>query len=358
MYRLSLSRIYSSIRPSRALTHIYAPTHLLSRNLCIPTSPGPPKIKTKSGVRKKAKTIRKVEKGSHGEEMLLGMYDGIPGIPPEDRKTVHAVCSADHYDLAALFAHYSDEYETCHMYGGEVLRFSHMDGKECFVFEMGAFVAWNTDWKEFTSIREELRRFEVSPVAECEFEEIDYALVGEREHSVFIPQAESLMLIGGAQSEQNISLDQLAFSHGIANSVKLAVLEAQMDNFLESIKDVPETLKRGHRISFTRTDALSKLGELLQYRSVLNFHSGLSETPDLYWNYGTLEGHFSAISDELDIKKRVDTLNKKLDYANDIAELLKDYLSEKHSLSLEWCIIGLIAVEVAFELLHFAERAL
>jgi uncharacterized Rmd1/YagE family protein len=49
----------------------------------------------------------------------------------------------------------------------------------------------------------------------------------------------------------------------------------------------------------------------------------------------------------------VNTINKNLDYAKDIAELLREYLTERHSLSLEWCIIVLIAIEVVFGLPQF-----
>ena len=46
-------------------------------------------------------------------------------------------------------------------------------------------------------------------------------------------------------------------------------------------------------------------------------------------------------------------LNKKLDYANELSSVLREHLSEQHSLKLEWGIIVLIAVEVAFETLHW-----
>ena len=164
------------------------------------------------------------------------------------------------------------------------------------------------------------------------------------------------MIIGGKQSIRNIYLDKLAVSHGIAYSVKLSILENQLDIFIDSIKHLPIVLKNGQRIKLTRTEALSKLGELLQFRAVLNLHSGIIETPDIYWNYTVLEEHYRSTTNEFDIKQRIESLNCKLDYANDIAELLKDYLSERHSLKLEWAIIVLIALEVGFELLHFGER--
>ena len=49
---------------------------------------------------------------------------------------------------------------------------------------------------------------------------------------------------------------------------------------------------------------------------------------------------------------RIRTLNQKMDYAQEIASILRQTLSEKHSIHLEWIIIILIAVEVAFGVRH------
>ena len=54
----------------------------------------------------------------------------------------------------------------------------------------------------------------------------------------------------------------------------------------------------------------------------------------------------------LDVGIRIKLLNEKMDYAGEIAEVLRERLSEKHGLFLEWMIIVLIAVEVGFEVLR------
>ena len=49
---------------------------------------------------------------------------------------------------------------------------------------------------------------------------------------------------------------------------------------------------------------------------------------------------------------RIKVLNEKMDYAAEIASVLRERLSEKHGLFLEWTIIVLIAIEVGFEILR------
>jgi len=50
------------------------------------------------------------------------------------------------------------------------------------------------------------------------------------------------------------------------------------------------------------------------------------------------------------VNVRIKTLNQKMDYAQEIASILRETLREAHSTYLEWIIIVLIAVEVGFEL--------
>lgn len=50
----------------------------------------------------------------------------------------------------------------------------------------------------------------------------------------------------------------------------------------------------------------------------------------------------------LDTNVRIKVLNEKMDYAQEIASVLRQQLSERHGVRLEWIIIALITVEVGF----------
>jgi len=109
---------------------------------------------------------------------------------------------------------------------------------------------------------------------------------------------------------------------------------------------------------------LKQIGELLYFRGKLNLHSEvrcrasgavglrtlsernpprvwwqrecgqLLETPDFYWSEALLEELYHMMSRTLDVNHRISILNKKLDYANELVGVLRDHLSEKHSLKL------------------------
>lgn len=149
---------------------------------------------------------------------------------------------------------------------------------------------------------------------------------------------------------------KLAYSSGLARSVKLACLEVKLETHLNKNKGVPELLLRGRKLPFGRAVILQNLGELFSLRASLNLNSEMLDSPDFCWSSQKMEEYFDRISRNLDVRPRIAIFNKRLDYANEVAEVLRNHLHEQHSLKLEWCIIILISVEIAFECLHYAEK--
>lgn len=79
--------------------------------------------------------------------------------------------------------------------------------------------------------------------------------------------------------------------------------------------------------------------------------------PDFYWDRPGLERLFTDMCDKnLDIPARMDTINEQLTYSNELADILRNYISQRHSSNLEQIIILLICVEVIFETLHWLDR--
>ncbi|KAF3932887.1 hypothetical protein ABW19_dt0205078 [Dactylella cylindrospora] len=153
-----------------------------------------------------------------------------------------------------------------------------------------------------------------------------------------------------------IVLAKIAFSSGLARSTKLAVLEETLQSYIESTSHIPVLLSQGSRLPFTRNFILRKTGELLSFRARLNLYSELTDNlPDIFWDSRRelgLEGYYESVGRELDVGVRIRQLNEKLDYASEMAAVLRERLSERHGLVLEWMIIILITIEVGFEILH------
>jgi required for meiotic nuclear division protein 1 len=239
---------------------------------------------------------------------------------------------------------------------------------DIFVFPSGTVVTWALPegFTSYFATRTLVAAAENAHVDLLETEDLDYVEDPSREHSIirgdtFILGTKPSM-VPEIQSEESQAVDtvltKIAFSSGFARSTKLAVLETSLSKYLSSTAQIPTLLSRGSRLplSISRSFILRKTGQLLSLRAQLNLYSELTDSlPDLFWDSRHelgLEGVYDQVGRALDVGIRIKVLNEKMDYASEIAGVLRERLSEKHGLFLEWTIITLIAIEVGFEILR------
>ncbi|KAJ6033560.1 hypothetical protein N7499_009835, partial [Penicillium canescens] len=238
---------------------------------------------------------------------------------------------------------------------------------DVFVFPSGTVVAWSLPegFTSFLATQTLLPAAEGAHVDELETEDLEFVEDPNRENSVI--KGDTIILgtnpghsdaEGPLVAQQSIDtvLTKVAFSSGLARSTKLAVLESLLSNYFESTRPIPTLLSKGSRLPFTRDFILRKTGQLLSVRAQLNLYSELTDSlPDIFWDSRHelgLEGYYEQAGRALDVGIRIKLLNEKMDYAQEIASVLRERLSETHGLRLEWIIILLIAVEVGFEVLR------
>ncbi|RDI84003.1 hypothetical protein Vi05172_g6027 [Venturia inaequalis] len=284
----------------------------------------------------------------------------------------------------------------------------HQEHGDLFIFPSGTIVAWNVPERIALRLIERV----LPPAAvnshsgslQMETEDLEYIADATKDRSTIIGDT----IILGTKSESRLASEQsstpsptsgdpsaltepsladiespelstvlakIAFSSGLARSTKLAVLERLTEAYFSSTRTIPtilsqgtplpisrpillrkacETMGLGSRLPFSRPFMLRKTGELLSIRAQLNLYSELTDSlPDLFWDSKHelgLEDYYSHVGKALDVGVRIKVLNDKLDYAQEIASVLRETLIERHNLRLEWIIIILIAIEVVFEL--------
>lgn len=154
------------------------------------------------------------------------------------------------------------------------------------------------------------------------------------------------------RGKEEITFAKIAFSSGLARSTKLAKLEAMLGDYIESTRSVPIMMSQGHKMPLKRRMVMRRTGQLLQLRALLNHYSELTDSlPDIFWDTPhelRLEHYYDQTCQSLDVSVRIKTLNEKMDYAQEIASILRETLSANHSSNLEWIIIILIMIEVFF----------
>ena len=251
---------------------------------------------------------------------------------------------------------------------------------DAFIFPSGTVVAWNVP---IDSVKALVLKH-LAPAAkgphQLEDEDFEYVEDGSRERSTIksgviilgtkVNEDESWPANGSssvawdgasgrANRHSNTVLAQIAFSSGLARSTKIAVLENQLNAYLEDTRDIPQMLMNGHLGALPRSFIYQKMGQLLGIRGQLNLSSDITDSvPDILWDTEAeldLESYYDRISRELDTRLRIESLNQRMDYAHEIASILREELTvirgerdEQKSTRLEWIIIALIAVEVCF----------
>lgn len=251
---------------------------------------------------------------------------------------------------------------------------------DVFVFPSGSVVTWNVPEHVGNNIVTRIIRPAAENPHQVEVEDFEYLEDGTRDSSVIVGDT---IVLGTKPSsdyphqqqynepastsdaetpsrhETDTILAKIAYSSALARSTKLAVLEEALAHYFQSTRQIPTTLSAGSPLRFTRQFILRKTGELLSIRAQLNLYSELTDSlPDLFWdsphNLG-LESYYESLGKALDVGVRIKVLNEKMDYASEIAAVLRERLSEKHSTGLEWLIIGLITIEVLFGIFEISE---
>ncbi|GFQ79458.1 required for meiotic nuclear division protein 1 homolog [Trichonephila clavata] len=224
--------------------------------------------------------------------------------------------------------------------------------REIYFFSEGSVVFWNVPDLEQQNVLRFLKPYETNSydpeLVNAEKEDMDYI------HSDKGPKFSKGRII--LNSEGSTDFYTYTFSNGLALSVKLAMWEAALENYIDSMEWVTENMKRGEKISMTREQVFKKRGELFALRHVINLSSDLLDTPDFYWDRQDLENLYQQICNHLNIAKRTKVMNERLSYCSELIDLLGNHMNDKHHVRLEWMIIILIMVEVMFECIHFIEQ--
>ncbi|KAL1602855.1 hypothetical protein SLS60_006277 [Paraconiothyrium brasiliense] len=311
--------------------------------------------------------------------------------PHVDTKTVTAYCAAETYNIStAARLVKAQGYELDPLQTGLYPQVIHIQTRDrpsevkdsqegdIFIFPSGTMVTWNVREREALHLVNRI----LPAAAECshldllETEDLEYLEDPTRESSEVLGDT----IILGTKAEQGSQdapkepiveeteqrheidtvLAKIAFSSGLARSTKLAILETLLSSYQDSTRDIPIMLAKGDtktlgrkNVPFTRSFILRKTGELLNIRAQLNLYSELTDSmPDIFWDSRHELGlgeYYDQVGRALDVGVRIRVLNEKIGFAQEIASVLRESLSEKHGLRLEWAIIALIAVEVVLE---------
>ncbi|XP_055371656.1 required for meiotic nuclear division protein 1 homolog [Condylostylus longicornis] len=281
--------------------------------------------------------------------------------------SVNAFATAEEYNLESLF----EELEKQNLYvtkkffstdnlGAErdvlYIRGKYeieQEPRDIFFFREGCVVLWNCSILETNNILNFIKNHEQdrypSQLIQGESEVMPYSYVQNNGKSM---KSGTFFLT----NESDNFLQKYTFSNAMSATVKLGICEAILDLFVDDMEFIAEDLKKGRSIRISRAEVLRKTGELFALRHLINLSSDLLDTPDFYWDREELESIYIQVCGYFNISRRTKVMNEKLNHLIELAHLVSSNLNDAHHVRLEWMIIVLIMVEVAFEILHYAEK--
>jgi uncharacterized Rmd1/YagE family protein len=207
---------------------------------------------------------------------------------------------------------------------------------DVFFFPYGALVCWGLDIEQELNLLEEIKIYCDQPNDKIRDDFFNYtygATASIKEDEIVLPNHEILT--------------KIAFSQGIAQSVKLDHFEHTIQQTVDVTRELPERLASLGKISLSGKDIRRMMGRLFIDRHSINLHQELLDTPEFFWEFSELEPYYHLVANYLDIQRRVNVLNQRLTVLKELFDMLNTEINHKHSSTLEWTIIWLIVIEVA-----------
>ncbi|RSH79663.1 uncharacterized protein EHS24_009315 [Apiotrichum porosum] len=242
--------------------------------------------------------------------------------------------------------------------------FEYGERGEIWVFSSGSFVTWGLTEEEGRAflrdvIRHRGSRVEIDRLTaeEYEVEEVDFvvdptATTFVLGNLILLGRPPELSTFPSSPSLASL-LARYTLSLSLTRSSSLSVLEDRLDKHIASVSLLPRALERFGAQPMGRREVIRKMGELMSLRMAVNTRGGgLEDTPEFYWSEPELEAYFDSVAKEFEIKERIDTINKKIDYAQEVQNTLRALLTEASGHRMELIIILLITVEVIIALIR------
>ncbi len=259
-----------------------------------------------------------------------------------------AYCTATSFNIPALTGYLKDHFRPTLF--REVIHFKleteipNSNEGDVFIFPYAAIVFWGLDANKEKDLLNQLKEFEREPAPKLGEDLFFYTYgtpVNIKDDDIVLPD--------------NEALTKLAFSHAIAQSVKLDTFETTIQKTVDITRDLPRNLALHGQISLSGLEIRKMMGQLFIDRHSINLHQELLDTPEFFWEYSELEPYYKLVAHYLDIQRRVNILNQRLTVLKELFDMLSSEINHKHSSRLEWTVIFLILLEViiAFaEILH------
>ena len=216
--------------------------------------------------------------------------------------------------------------------------------QQIILFKYGVFICWDIEFENIKFFLDFIKDLQINSFKKSIVEEFNYTFEDE-----FKINLDTIYL------SDSSTTSKIAISQALAQNVKLQQFEEEVQTTIENNSHIPLQLSTTGKIKLTKKEISKKIGELFLVKTKINLHYDLLDTPEFFWEYPQYENQYEKMVKYLDIKSRVEVLNKKVEIIQELLHVLGDEQKHRYSSFLEWIIIILIAFEIIINLKdHFS----
>ena len=213
------------------------------------------------------------------------------------------------------------------------------------LFRYGVAVLFAASAESEGWLHERLRPLMGHPYDSPEVEDLNVRIDAERPEGLH----ESALLM------QSGSLERIQLiAEALSKSVLLGHYETRLATDFDQIEPLALQLERDGRIRGRAREHVKRIGALLLIEQRMVGRAEIGDKPEVLWAHPELEGLNAVLEDEFEIHERLAALDRKLELIARTERTLIDLISTKHSLRVEWYIVGLIVVEILLTLYKMA----
>ncbi len=248
---------------------------------------------------------------------------------------VSCYCTAANYQTKLLLNYLRLHHQSVSYYRDAI--HIKLNGGDIFYFSYGCMICWNITENLIQPLLTELHEFEEEPLPSPTFEIFNYHLGS----TTSISPEKDLIIIEGEDP-----LIMLAISFALSQSIKLVNYEESVDKTIKQMSHIPLDLAKRGKIPLSRKEISQNMGNLFIVRNSINLNIDFLGSSEFFWDNPQFEPFYVKAATYLEIHKRVEILNKRLDVINELFNMLTNELHHQYSSKLELIIILLIAIEI------------
>ena len=208
--------------------------------------------------------------------------------------------------------------------------------KFIYVFKYGVVCFLNYSEVDMTGFLELIKPFGKNLLKERLSEEFEIEVNASKIYlgfnKVSIPENDTEML-------------RLIMMH-VSQSVALDHFEILTNKLLEETNSHTQTLEVKGKLDMSGLSLKKYIGKTLNLKNRIAENLYIFDSPEETWEHENLNKLDIGLKKTFDLQSRFRTIEEGLAIVKENLELFKDLLQYRHSMTLEWVIIALIAVEV------------